>query len=56
MPGTRLAFEVVDGGEPSGPAMVDEFDAFLETVPCKLQPLMYLGPDVTQGNIVVKAP
>jgi len=51
--GTRLAFEAVDSGLPSATTMVDEFDAFYETTPCKLQPPMYLGPDVTQGNIVV---
>jgi hypothetical protein len=35
--------------------MVDSFDAFLETLSCKDQPLIPLTPNVTQGNVVVKS-
>jgi hypothetical protein len=52
--GTRLAFQAVDGGSPSSTTMVDSFDAFLEAVSCKAQPLIPLTPNVTQGNVVVR--
>jgi hypothetical protein len=52
--GTRLAFQAVDGGQPSPPTMVDSYDAFLEELPCKDQPPISLTPNVTQGNVVVK--
>jgi hypothetical protein len=52
--GTRLAFQAIDGGEPSATGMVDSFDAFLETVSCKNRPLIPFTPNVTQGNVVVK--
>jgi len=52
--GTRLAFQAIDGGEPSATGMVDSFDAFLEPVSCKNRPLIPFTPNVTQGNVVVK--
>jgi hypothetical protein len=59
MVGDRLAFQAMDGGEPSAAGMVDEFDAFLESdvtiggIDCKKRPPLFLTPNVTQGNVVV---
>jgi hypothetical protein len=56
--GEVLTFGIKDGGQPSGPTPVDDFDApnidVLPGVSCKL--IFYVGNfnNVTQGNVTVK--
>jgi hypothetical protein len=50
--GTRLAFYVVDGGNPSGGTAVDAYEPWFEFANCKT--LGFSGYDpVTQGNITI---
>jgi hypothetical protein len=52
--GSRLQFEAVDNGQPSGAIPVDEFDAFNDqTGTCKGRPQIYFPPNVQQGNVVI---
>jgi hypothetical protein len=52
--GSRLQFEAVDNGQPSGANPVDEFDAFNDqTGTCKARPQVYFPPNVQQGNVVI---
>ena len=52
--GSRLQFEAVDNGQPSGTAPVDEFDAFNDQAgTCKGRPQVYFPPNVQQGNVVI---
>ena len=53
-PGDQVALETYDGGEPSGAVPVDEVDVFAAAVSCKTMPPVFLGPDVRQGNVVVR--
>jgi hypothetical protein len=51
-PGTRLAFYVVDGGDPSE-TPVDDYEPFFEFANCKTLGFSGYDPIVTQGNIKI---
>jgi hypothetical protein len=53
VPGTRLEFYLVDGGDPSA-SPVDEFEAFFEFAPCDTIGFIGYFPNVTQGNVEIK--
>lgn len=53
VPGDRLDFYALDGGNQSSSAPVDQFDPVLipNPLPCELFPAFPYGPNVTQGNV-----
>ena len=53
-PGDRIYVSAFDGGDPSGTAPVDDYNAWYDLgVPCKTLAAYVETADVTQGNVVI---